>query len=924
MDRRRFLTHAGRATLVLGAPGLLPSLVRGEPTAPAMQRLDGTWRFRLDPESMGREYETWFRTRLPAEIRLPGSTDEQGFGIRATGYELGHLTRQWRYEGEAWYQRDVEIPAEWRGKRITLFLERPHWSTSVWVGDTPAGTRNSLSVPHRYDLSESLGPGRHELTIKVDNRYLLDVGRNAHSVTDHTQTNWNGIVGRVELQATDPVWIESLKLTPDVERGRVRVEGVAHNATGAERDAEVRVAVRRSGAAGRVARLSQRLGPLGATRSFSVTVPLPAPVAHWDEFQPALYEAEATLSSAGGRYVDRRVEIFGMRQIAADGKRLLLNGRPVFLRGTLECCIFPQTGYPPTDVASWSRLYEIARSYGLNHFRFHSYCPPEAAFVAADRAGFLLEVELPVWNDNIGRVPDRDAFMRAEGERIQDAYGNHPSFAMLAMGNELQGDWSFINALTEHLEQRDPRRLYTTHADHVRYRPEPASEFFIAQRTSRTTPFRLHGSPRLAQPHVGTDFDFADYIREFRVPTIAHEIGQWVVNPAYDDLDRYTGNLKPANLVTMRDQLAERGMLDQAREMALASGRFAWLLYKEDLESCFRTPDFAGFQMLQLQDFPGQGEALIGLLNSLWESKGIMTPEEFRGFCRETVPLVRMEKFVWTADETLRATAQVNHHGAAPLRRADAVWRLVDGRGNALAGGRFAARDIGFGVTTLGAIMVPLAGVTTPAQLRLILEIPSAGATNRWDAWVYPRELDTTAAELLVARRYDDETRAALAAGRRVLVLSDPERTSALAIRSQFLPVFWSLSWFEGQPGTSSILCDPAHAALAAFPTQSHTNWQWRELLEPSKAFVLDDTPSTYRPLVQVIDDYHRNHKLGAVFETRVGPGRLLVSGLDLRDVGRGRPVARQLLHSLLAYMRSDRFAPAAELDPALLARLLS
>src|SRR5690606_10297351 len=223
-----------------------------------------------------------------------------------------------------------------------------------------------------------------------------------------------------------------------------------------------------------------RLRVDGESVRFAVEIPMRGDLALWDEFNPALYEVEAGLSASAGRYADQRVERFGMRQMTTDGKRLLLNGRPVFLRGNLECCIFPGTGYPPPDVESWARLYATARSYGLNHLRFHSYCPPEAAFTAADEAGFLLEVALPVWNINIGRDPGRDGFLRAEGQRIQDAYGNHPSFVMLALGNELQGDWDFMNALTEELRQRDPRRLYATHADHTRYRPEVASEFFIA------------------------------------------------------------------------------------------------------------------------------------------------------------------------------------------------------------------------------------------------------------------------------------------------------------------------------------------------------------------------------------------------------------------------------------------------------------
>ena len=931
MDRRDFLRTTGRATIALGSASLWPRAINalsGEEEAdlagPATTDLAGAWRFRLNPTEMGREFGTWFKTRLPAEIALPSTTDAAGVGQQTTGFELGHLTRTHRFEGYAWYQRDIEIPAAWRGKHITLFLERVHWASTAWLDEVEIGTQNSLSTPHLHDLSKVATPGRHQLTIRVDNRYLLDVGRDAHSVTDHTQTNWNGIVGRIELRATDPVWIEGVRLFTDAPRRVVRAEVTIRNTTGAPLEATLDMLVRRSDQSTRLVRVAMPVTGVGERRVVELTAELGPSAALWDELDPKLYEALFSLTTTNRQYTDAHRETLGLRQIGHRGNQLLLNERPIFLRGNLECCIFPRTGHPPTDVAEWARIYAIARSYGLNHLRFHSYCPPEAAFVAADQAGFLLYVELPFWVHNVGRVPPRDAFMRVEGERIQDVYGNHPSFVMLSLGNELDGDFDFMNRLTDELKRRDPRRLYTTHADHLRLKPEPSGDFYVCQKVAPRKFLRLHDSERL-NGELGTDFDFSSYIEPFAVPTISHEVGQWVVNPAYDDFARYTGPLKPTNLAYFRDQLAERGMLDQAKQMTLATGRFAWTLYKEDIESALRTPHFGGIHLLQLQDFPGQGEALIGLLNALWDEKGIMTPAQFRSFCSETVPLLRMPRFVWTNDQTFRAVAQVRHHGRTPLASTRANWLLRDSRGTTVGSGRFAPRGIGYDLTTLGTIELPLASVTTASRLEISVSIPGTAAENRWNVWVFPRDVEIpSSGDVLIARSYDATVRAALAAGRRVLLLSDPAQRHANAIASQWLPVFWSLSWFAAQPGTSSILCDPAHPALASFPTDFHSDYQWRELLEPSKAFVLNEAPATYRPVIQVIDDYHRNHKLAALFETRVGPGRLLACGLNLTETGAGKPVARQMLRSLVEYVRSDRFAPAAELDAGLVERLLA
>ena len=900
--------------------------------------LAGGWRFKLDPENIGREYENWYERTLPERIQLPGSTDEAGFGTETTGPEFGHFSREWRYDGLAWYQKEVTVPPEWDGKRITLFLERCHWATEVWVGTQKMGRQNSLVAPHVYDLTDALEPGRtHRLTMTVDNRYLIPVGVNAHSVTDHTQTNWNGVIGRVELQASAPVWLRNVSVYPQVEARAVRVEGTVGNITGEAVRGDLALAVRPAGEDGPVQQLQTSVRVDGETTDVQATVQLGEDVTLWNEFDPGLYEVDATLTAHVGDQTlsDTRTEPLGMRTLSTEGTRFQINDRPLYLRGTLECCIFPKTGYPPTAPEEWTRLYRIAREHGLNHFRFHSWCPPEAAFVAADRAGFLLQVELPVWSHSVGEDPALTDFMRAEGRRIQDTYGNHPSFALMSLGNEMDGDWAFMNDLLDELKARDGRHLYTAHADHRGVGPEPADQYYIGHNLDGDW-MRLHSDDQdyVTNPlerQIQMDEDFSSVVEQIETPIISHELGQWVVNPAYDNFDDFTGPIKPRNLAAFRDELEANGMLDQAEAMQQASGAFAGLLYKEEIERALRTPDFGGFQLLQLQDFPGQGEALVGFLDSFWNSKGIFEPEAFRRFCSPTVPLLRMEKSVWTSDETFRATAHVHHHGRNDLTASQATWVLRDPRGDELASGELGPTDVSVGsVATLGDVEVPLDSVGEAQHVTAEVRLSESGdgeseAVNSWDLWMYPEQVETSAPEgVTVTDRLDGEARQVLEDGGRVLVLSPPNETdSAHAISAHFLPVYWSQLWFPEQDGTSSVLCDPEHPALARFPTQPHSNWQWQELMYPSKAFILNETPEAYRPIVQVIDDFHRNHKLGAVFETRVGSGRLLATGLNLQGRLDEQPAARQMLHSLLAYAESDAFQPEHALSNDLLQDLL-
>jgi hypothetical protein len=866
--------------------------------------LAGSWNFRLDPENLGHAQQ-WFAHPLGEDIIfLPGDTDQAGYGTKVIHPDTGWLTRPYKYTGAAWYQRDVVIPPTWRGDHITLFLERPHWQTEVWVDGKAFGVENSLTTPHVYDLSDPLTPGRHTITICVDNTYRIDVGTRAHSVTEHTQTNWNGIVGVIELRAAPPVWIESVALYPDIHAKTLRAVVEMGNRTGAPASAAI--------IGGNVV---SRFTIAGT--HFEVELAISLPNARlWDEYDPSLYPVEFLLS-AGGR-TDRVTTIAGLREIATRGTQFLLNGRPIFLRGNLECAIFPLTGYASMRVEDWERLFRIARSYGLNAFRFHSWCPPETAFVAADRAGFLLHVELPVWSNKVGKDPKLDDFMRAEGYRMLKTYGNHPSFTMLCLGNELVGDDTFMDTLVAEFKKADPRRLYTFSADHRRRMPGPTSDYYVTQQTSAGR-LRINGT-RFGKIEGGTDHDFSVSVAAVHVPLVAHELGQWAVFPSYDEIAEYTGVLKPRNLEPFRAELEQRGMLDLAEDFQQASGKFSWAVYKEDMEAALRTPGLGGFFLLQLQDFPGQGEALVGLLDSFWDSKGLLTPEQFRRFCNQTVPLLRMKKFVWTNDETFTAHAEVAHYGKEPIGAANAAWSIADDQAREIAHGNFPAVDGAVGsVTPLGDISFPLTSVDHAAHLTVSVHV--ADFHNDWSIWVYPAHAAAETGKVLVSHAFDDATRRALADGGTVLLTVPRDQKGAGLVPTRFLPVFWSNAFFTDQPATMGIYCDPRHPSLADFPTSAHSDWQWWQLTQDSHAFVLDDTPAAFRPIVYQIDDFHRNHKLGVVIEARVGNGKLLATSFDLSDP---RPVPRQLLHSLLEYAAGPQFHPSEELPMAELEKLFA
>ncbi|MCX8170219.1 MAG: hypothetical protein N3D72_03925, partial [Candidatus Methanomethyliaceae archaeon] len=201
--------------------------------------LHGEWRFQLDPEKMGVS-EKFYLRELEDNIPLPGSTDEAQKGDGYTEVEIERLTRKYPYTGYAWYQKEVFLESEWVGKHIDLFLERTRISR-VWVNDIEIGSRDSLSTPHKYDLSEVLTEGKHKITILIDNsEYPIPGG---HLTSGDTQTNWNGILGKIELRGSDLVWIDGIKTYSDVENSVVRLKFLVKNKAAVNGQASISVKV---------------------------------------------------------------------------------------------------------------------------------------------------------------------------------------------------------------------------------------------------------------------------------------------------------------------------------------------------------------------------------------------------------------------------------------------------------------------------------------------------------------------------------------------------------------------------------------------------------------------------------------------------------------------------------------------------------
>ena len=799
---------------------------------------------------------------------LPGTIDTNhlGFAPKDT-METTHLTRLYAYKGAARYSREINIPKDWKKKPVELFLERtrPTW---VYVDGDLVDSCNFISTPQRYLLPKKVKPGKHLLEIVVDNgRGVPDqVYGSSHAYTEDTQTNWNGIIGRIELQLASSADSKSTEVLA------------------------------------------------GAIPSSSVASPTTLQMPDF------------------------------AKDFHIEGAHFYANGHRIFLRGKHDAAVWPLTGHVEMSVEGWMKYLGTCKKYGINHVRFHSWCPPEAAFVAADSLEIYLQPELPFWGSFDKKDERLMAFLHQEGENILREYGHHPSFRMMALGNELWGDIDKMKEFVDDFRKISPDKYYTFGSNYyLGYQGvKEGMDYFTTCRIGGEGwgKYNTHtrGSFSFADAydggminhfHPNSTMNFDEACDKAGIPIISHETGQFQTYPDYREMKKYTGVLHPYNFEVFRRRLAAAGMLSQADDFHKASGLWSVKLYKADIEMDLRTRNMAGFQLLDIQDYPGQGSAFVGILDAFMESKGITTPEEWRQWCSPVVPLLEMKKFCFEDGEKILAKVKVANYGGSSLYGKKLKWNIGD------AEGVMNIFTYDEGLLDVGVLDEEISA-DKPTKLNVSLNIEGTEARNSYELWAYPKKA-LEKKGVIIARDLDQEVVKALKKGGKVLwmptasshfvaaddTLSQADNATPYTVGGLFQTDYWNYRMFKTicennkkkvSPGTLGILTNPEHPIFKGFPTEMHTNWQWFPVIKESHPLVLDNFSKDYRPIVQVIDNIERNHKLGLVMEWKVGAGKLLVCMSDLEKAAQ-YPEGKAFYQSVIDYMRSADFNPSSEIS---------
>ena len=865
-------------------------------------------------------------------MQVPGTLDESGIGVPDRGANQWHpdaqdnaaltgtvviatrLTRVGTWEGPAEITRELHWTVP-EGRRVFLEVERARCLRLLVNGrEVPHAVPPTISTPHVFEVT-SLMTGCDTLTIISDNSYPglpHDAIVYSSAATDETQTNWNGLLGYVRLRVERAAFISDVRVYPHGDRLDVAVE-----VDGAGWQGMLKV----SSAA--LAGETEMLSCEGEGRFRDLL--LVSGVTRWDEEEGALYPL-----TVRGEGLDPVTVTFGVRDFASRAGRLTLNGRNIFLRSEANCAVFPETGHPPMEVDAWTEILGVYRSYGVNCMRFHSHMPPEAAFIAADKMGMLMQPELSHWNPRTAFEDDASwAYYREELRQCLLHLANHPSFVMLTLGNELAcGELGHarMDELLAMAHEIDRTRLYAN-ASNAHYGErgcDASSDFYASQsyydRMIRATCSGMGGY--LNHRYPGADADFSEGLAAIRTtydkPVFTFEVGQYEVLPDFDELDDFRGVTRPDNLSLIRRRVCEGGFADEWKARVAATGELSNLCYREEIEAALRTEGLSGISLLGLQDFPGQGTALVGMLNSHLTPKpfDFARPERFRRFFRAELPLVLLPRYTWEAGQKL--TAQVRFANYGRSNRTTAAKCTLTGdqlRLTCLLPERTARAG---GLTDLGTLSLDLTGIERAEKLTL--RVTYDGCENEYPVWVYPPVNPVCQDNVHEARYLDDAARAVLAAGGTVYLSPDAEEASLPgSIRTQFSTDFWSVGTFSSQTGAMGQMIDSAHPVFARFPTDSHTDWQWWPMAT-QRALVL---PHPMQAIVTALDCYAYLRPMAQLLAFRCGGGQVLLSSMGLHRLQQ-YPEARALQDGIYRYLGSGACVPDQELTMEELAAMVA
>ncbi len=872
----------------------------------------------LDPEDV-RQYEPE-REKDPLEELLSEEgllfeeeePKEEDVRIRT------RYTRKYAYEGLARISRTVTF-TEKPGKRLFLEVERAR-ELRLFIDETEIEYYQapSLSTPHIFEVTGYLN-GTHVLTIVSDNRYVgfpREAILASNAASDHTQTNWNGLLGYVRLREEEESFVDSVLVLPSGRTVSLYLEI-------SSKEAKTGTLCITSPALTQI--YEETVSLKAGISGFRInTLPLLSDIEKWDEENGRLYELTASLNGA------EKTVSFGVRDFEATEKgTITCNYRNVFLRGESDFAVYPETGYAPTDVPSWREILRAYQEYGVNFVRFASHVPPEAAFCAADELGMFLMAELSQEGDrNAFSREEASDYYRLELSRVLRTLGNHPSFVMLSFGTGLRitsGGAETASELLKLARTMDPTRLYSLSSDlsvssDAQSRLQDTGDFIMAS--------GILGKPLrniVNQPYLNTEAQYRSAVKMARgeghyssvnplTPMISFEAGQYLMLPDLREIDLFSGFLQPDNMICMREDAKEAGLLPNWNRVLSAGGELALQSFRLEAENAFRTAALSGAVLRGLKDYPGKGGGFYGMMNTHLQKKPFpfADPKRFSAFFGPVLLMASYDRYTYEAGETFRAAVSVFHYGRENLNMQ--VTCTLTCRETSFTETFEEKRVRTGGITEIGEFETVL-----PEPGEYLLTLKCGRLANTYPVYVYPAAIPICPESVYEADCLDEKVLQVLSGGKTVFLTppSDPEYLPESVPAGFSGAAFFEKDQNEGRE-TSGMMIDTAHPLFENFPTKEYPTLQWHDIAL-SRAVIL---PRRMKTVISETDAPDQNRCLARLFEFRLGGGNVLFSSLGLKEK-LGRPEVRALLNCIYAYLESYDFSPVQEMKIDEVRRLL-
>lgn len=862
--------------------------------------LSGEWSYETDLRNKGIVNKFYNKDLKNKGFSIPGSTCDNGIGkqylSKTKEEDLRCLRERYEYIGPFWIQRKIYIPPSFCGKNLTMVMERVNMTSMLWIDGKQVGRKVvSLSVPHRYNITDSVSVGIHTITIRLDNTDIYNIQQFSSGYSRDTQGMWCGIIGKVFIEAKEKAYVKSLSVFFKEDKS-IKIKTTVYSPSlepNTFKNAVITLNITDKNGT-KLQPKEYRLKIRNSCEIFYLDYEFSNKIYYWDEFEPNLYKIEAELLY-DNKYQSSFVSDFGIRSIYTVKNRLFINNKPVSLRGTLDCGIYPITGYPPTSESAWENVFKTIKNYGLNHIRFHCWCPPKAAFEAADKIGIYIMAEMPAWiNHDIspiefGEDTAHQIFYLHEAMSILSEYGNHPSFIMFSNGNELLGNFEVLENITTQLKAIDNRRLYTLTSNFER-NITPADDFICAVAAAGKR-IRMQVFYDIISEH--TKMNYQQAIDQTPVPVISFEIGQYCIYPDVDSVNDYTGNMVPINFQAIKADMINRKIYHKLRKYVYASGVFACLLYKEEIECALRTKNMGGFQILGLTDYTGQGTATVGLLDVFWKSKGIIPADKFRMFCSDFVPLLKANRIFYNT-ENFEAEFDVYDFTKAQCKDYSFLIKIYDKE-----------TCIYENITNDKNISIPLDFINKPSMLRVELEVNNH--INSWTIFVYPDY--NLKCNIPILKGTSKKLKELIEKGGKAIVIGDRLKKP---IPGQFRPAFWSPVFFKTDR-SCGFFCDSKHPVFEEFPTESTANFQWKEPVNNCINADISNLPDNFKTIIENVPNFWDNTPASPMFECRAGEAEIFFCGFDLHGDDKS---SKQLRNSIFKYVNSKNFNPDQTIKP--------